>query len=262
MRPESIKKTLLAVKLYLPIDRLPLPSFWYTSSASSTANLKCVPIHHGMLFANAHLELATWRVRRGITRELYGEAEPERFRVLGWGPFSHIMSLAHDFTCHIVLPVGCYIFAVPPSTYPTPSPILANAEYDVGTILLQTAKRANADMISGVPWLYKRLMTACEGHPEYLTLLKDCRQLLSGGALADPDADKWAEQHGLKLDVSLGMTELGGALFEVDVKTMAEGGYPVNQVLVKDAKLSLADDNGRENESCRHKVSQFPAPFS
>lgn len=226
--------------------------YLYTSSASSTANLKCVAIHHGMLFSNAELELATWRVRRGITQELYAASPPERFRVLGWGPFSHIMSLAHDFTCHIALPVGCYIFAVPPSTYPvvpqdTASP--NGVEYDVGMMLLKTAKRANADMISGVPWLYKRIMTACEAHPEYLELLKGCRQLLSGGALTDPDVQKWSDEQGFKMDVSLGMTEIGGALFEVDVKTMAEGGYPVAEALVKNAKLTLIDEDGNENST-------------
>lgn len=237
--------------------------YLYTSSASSTVNLKCVPIHHGMLFRNAELELETWRVRRGVSSELYAPCAPERFRALGWGPFSHIMSLAHDFTCHTVLSIGCYIFAVPPSTYPAPTSIAGSsshgAEYDIGAILLQTAKRANADVISGVPWLYKRLMTACEGHPEYLELLKNCRQLLSGGALADPDAEKWADEHGLKMDVSIGMTEIGGALFEVSVKTMAEGGYPLDEVLVKDAKLTLIDEDGKESDTCGYPlfVSSF-----
>nr|AKE48477.1 putative water-soluble melanin synthase [Inonotus obliquus] len=233
--------------------------YLYTSSASSTANLKCVPIHHGMFFSNAHLELAMWRVRNGITRDLYGACEPERFRTLGWGPFSHIMGLAHDLTCHVVLVVGCYIFAVPPSTYPAPSSSThLGAEYDIGTILLETAKRAKADVISGVPWLYKRLMAACEGHPEYLELLKKCRQLLSGGALTDPEIEKWAEDHRLNMDVSLGMTELGGALFEVDIKTMADGGYPINQVLVRDAKLTLVDDDGKENDSYGELVISSP----
>nr|WGJ61594.1 polyketide synthase 1 [Sanghuangporus sanghuang] len=258
----TLLKTYATNKPSIDLSLLSSPTddalYIYTSSASSTANLKCVPIHHGMLFSNAHLELATWRVRKGITRELYGGAEPERFRVLGWGPFSHIMALAHDFTCHIVLSVGCYIFAVPPSTYPTSASSSTGTEYDIGTILLQTAKRSNADMISGVPWLYKRLMTACEGHPEYLDLLKRCRQLLSGGALTDSDTEKWADEHGLKMDVSLGMTEIGGALFEVDVKTMAEGGYPVDQVLVKDAKLTLVDGDGHENDSYGELVISSP----
>lgn len=185
--------------------------YLYTSSASSIANLKCVPINHGTLYSNASLELETWRIRRSIPVE----ARPERFRVLGWGPFSHIMSLANDFTCHCIIPVGCYIFGVPPSTYPISesSAVSRPAQgqaYDVGAILLRTAYRAKADMISGVPWLYKQIKEECSRNPHYLDFLKDCRQLLSGGALTDDEVQKWAEEYGLKLDVSIGMTELSG----------------------------------------------------
>ena len=239
----------------------------YTSSASSVTNLKCVPINHGTLLYNAALELAAWRVRRGIAKTLEEPSPLEKFRTLGWGPFSHIMAIANDFTCHTILPAGCYIFGIPPTTYPISSkgaeagverPVAGQA-YDVGALLLKSAKRANANLISGVPWLYKRMMEVCAREPEYLDMLKQCKQVLAGGALVEPDVQKWADKNGLLMDVSIGMTEIGGALFEVATSAIAEGGYPVDQALVVDAKLTLLDDDGNESDSC--EFSDFCMPY-
>lgn len=185
--------------------------FLYTSSASSVANLKCVPITHGTLFANTNLELERWRARRGAA----SGPQPERFRVLGWGPFSHIMALAHDFSCHCVLVVGCYVFAVPPSTYPISADSgvarpAAGQAYDVGTILLQTAARTKTNVFAGVPWVFRRLMEECARNPEYLELIRGYKQLMSGGALTDNEILKWARENELQFEVSVGMTELAG----------------------------------------------------
>ena len=261
-------KTMLSMFLLLQrgtCDPIPLsnPCLNLFTSNSSIENLKCVALNHGTLFYNAALELATWRVRQGYSKSLEELAPLEKFRTLGLGPFSHIMAVAHDFTCHTLLPAGCYIFGIPPSTYPISAtgtaagverPVAGQA-YDVGALLLKAAKRAKAELISGVPWLYKRMMEECEREPEYLKLLKGCTQLLAGGALVDPDVQKWADENGLKLDVSIGMTELGGALFEVSSNTISEGGYPIDQALVTGAKLTLIDDDGKENDSCEREFS-------
>ena len=61
------------------------------------------------------------------------------------------------------------------------------------------------------------------------------------------------------MDVSIGMTEIGGALFEVATSAIAEGGYPVDQALVVDAKLTLLDDDGNESDSC--EFSHFCMPY-
>ncbi|KAH8110239.1 hypothetical protein DFH11DRAFT_1514493 [Phellopilus nigrolimitatus] len=224
--------------------------FLYTSSASSVANLKCVPITHGTLFANTNLELERWRARRGAA----SGPQPERFRVLGWGPFSHIMALAHDFSCHCVLVVGCYVFAVPPSTYPISADSgvarpAAGQAYDVGTILLQTAARTKTDVFAGVPWVFRRLMEECARNPEYLELIRGYRQLMSGGALTDNAILKWARENELQFEVSVGMTELAGAIFETDLADMTKGGYPASGCLVAESELILVDDAGVENDS-------------
>ena len=101
-------------------------------------------------------------------------------------------------------------------------------------------------------------MTVCDDHSEYLDLVKNCRQHLSGDALADSNVEKWVEENGLNLNASLGMTELDGALFEVDFRTTTKGGYPVDNVLVKNAKVTLVDKAGKENDFC--KLPFFVAP--
>lgn len=131
---------------------------------------------------------------------------------------------------------------------------------DVGALLLKTARRAKADLISGVPWLYKRMMEVCAREPKYVEMLKQCKQLLAGGALVDPEVQRWADENGFSMDVSIGMTEIGGALFEVATSTVAEGGYPVDQALVVDAKLELLDDDGKESDSCQFSTC-YPLRF-
>lgn len=187
----------------------------FTSSASSVAQLKLVPLHHAALVRNAARELKLWRARIG---------EPEDVplvptRVLGWGPFSHIMAIAHDLTVFTALPGGCYIFGAPPASYPTPQSASTVEEKNTMTVkaelalpfkLLRNAKRAHADIFAGVPWMFARFREACADRPDYITVLKQFRQLVAGGALAEPAVLAWCNEQGLKIELSLGMTECGG----------------------------------------------------
>lgn len=216
--PNIISKYDIASSSKIDTLRLPSPEddaiHMFTSSASSVAQLKLVPIHHGALLRNAARELESWRIRSGETE---GPLKPTR--VLGWGPFSHIMAIAHDLTVFTALPGGCYVFGAPPATYPIPAAVLEAEsktsepvveELRLPLKLLRNAARAHADVFAGVPWMYARFREACKVYPEYLPVLKEFRQLVAGGALAEAAVLAWCQEHDLRLEISLGMTECGG----------------------------------------------------
>lgn len=207
----------------------------YTSSASSVQQLKCVPVAHAALIKNAARELEFWYARRRgsaragekVAESSYEDRDPGNFRVLGWGPFSHILALAHDLTVYVAITGGCYVFGIPPAGYPTSPSISATTgikrdssnekgEEDVedpnglGLSLLRTAARTKANIFASVPWVFARFRAACSRRPEYLDVLRGFKQIMIGGALADSSLLNWAKESGLRLEFSVGMTECGG----------------------------------------------------
>ncbi|KAI5117731.1 hypothetical protein M0805_002076 [Coniferiporia weirii] len=267
----------------LDAKTIPAPNddalYLYTSSASSVQQLKCVPVTHTALIKNAARELEIWYARRrGSAHAGEKDAEssfedrgPGNFRVLGWGPFSHVMSLAHDFTVYVVIPGGCYVFGIPPAGYPTSSTATGirqdlsedKGEEDVedpnklGLTLLRTAARTKANVFASVPWVYARFRAACSRRTEYLDVLRGFKQLLVGGALPDSPLLDWAKESGLRLEFSVGMTECGGAVFESDADHWISGcGYPADECLVAGATLKLLGEDGTESDSYGELVIQ------
>ncbi|THH03281.1 hypothetical protein EW145_g6382 [Phellinidium pouzarii] len=236
-------------------DRLPEPSndalYLYTSSASSVQNLKCVPVTHGSLYSNCLVKMEKFQS---------GRPSAARLRILGWGPMSHIVALAHDLCASTILNAGCYVFGIPPSFYPADDSWFRPDDgqaYDVGAILLQTAARAKTSSFSCVPWILRRFMEVCQRQPKYLSVLRGFEQIHCGGAMVDDDIIEWAVKNGLRLDIGMGMTELSGALFQTSA-TDATAGFPISSCLVAEANLSLINDSGAESESFGELVISSP----
>ncbi|THH06897.1 hypothetical protein EW145_g3760, partial [Phellinidium pouzarii] len=253
------------------IDMKALPAaaddalYLYTSSASSVQQLKCVPLDHATFIQNAARELELWYARRKATdgSAVEGVDQLGRFRVLGWGPFSHIMALAHDLTVYVALPGGCYVFGVPPAGYPIPAAAISSENEskggtedsnDLGLTLLHTAHRARANIIACVPWLFSSIRAACDRvspseRTKHMQTLRNFRQLMAGGALPDASLLAWASENGFKMEVSVGMTECGGGVLEADADdVVSTGGYPADACLVADATLALLDEDGAESD--------------
>ncbi|KAI5117734.1 hypothetical protein M0805_002079 [Coniferiporia weirii] len=232
-------------------NQLPKPSddalYLYTSSASSVSNLKCVPITHGALYANCNAKSAAFHSEHPSAKGL---------RTLGWGPFSHIMALAHDFGTNTILAAGCYVFGIPPSSYPNSKAHVDVHAYSgrrqvhsISAILLRTAARTETNLFSGVPWILRQFMEVCASRPEYNFVLRNFYQIHSGGAKLDDDVVEWATTNRLQLDVGIGMTELAGSLFQARITDMVDGGVPISSCMIAEANLSLIDDKGVESQS-------------
>lgn len=201
----------------LPAETYSLPRpedtclYIYTSSASSVFNLKCVPLTHHSLVTNCRFQLIWFR--RNLPEQNLGY-----LRVLGWSPFSHIMSFCFDLGTGVLLTSGCYVFALTPSVYFVTS-VLDSASvhhYDVPQLLLRKILDESPDVFAGVPWVLEGLMKAwtaevnASRRERISAALRRFKYFISAGAKTSQESIQWADIHGLPLIISIGMTELGG----------------------------------------------------
>ncbi|KAK0453799.1 hypothetical protein EV421DRAFT_1701579 [Armillaria borealis] len=84
------------------VDRACL--YLFTSSASSTANLKCVPLTHTLILSSCRSKLAWWQ-------RVLPEGEMDGIRVLGWAPWSHILAYMQDIGTATLLNAVGTLFA-------------------------------------------------------------------------------------------------------------------------------------------------------
>ncbi|KAF7970690.1 hypothetical protein HWV62_23296 [Athelia sp. TMB] len=240
---------------------LPLPNaialLIFTSSASSTSTLKPVPLSHASIYCNCRSQLA-WLSSPSSYAHRWPNKTPARLRVLGWAPFSHIMALSHDIGTYMILTGGCYIFAVPPSTYPqrvtAPSVNVPNSATSlaVSEALRDALVAKKPDVLGGVPWIFEELMQLhtqrSSPDEELIKALARLRVCITGGAEPSPSLVKWAVEMKIPLVLDIGMTELGGSLLRRRADVQAPG-WLVHECFITDAKLILIDENGEENNS-------------
>jgi len=183
--------------------------YLHTSSASSVANVKCVPITHRSILAGSQSRLSWW------TRT-WPQQSFEHLRVLGWSPWSHIIGLSHDLGAAMLLTKGTYIFAMLPSAYGSKDSNKASRYLDVCGQLLETAMDNNPTAFAGVPWVLEGFMRTWkkEVDDKRRQRIQDAIQALkifgSGGAATNSECIEWTNQLGIPLVLDIGMTELGG----------------------------------------------------
>ncbi|KAJ7440329.1 hypothetical protein B0H11DRAFT_2353621 [Mycena galericulata] len=140
----------------LPLDQYPPPEptsisvYLFTSSASDVTNIKCVPLTHQTVVAQAGSMLA-WN------RRTFPDALFEHVRILGWGPFSHMITFV-DIANNFYLTGGCYIFGLIPSGYFIPGVKHADETRDVPALLLESMEIHRPDTFMAVPLIFEGMM--------------------------------------------------------------------------------------------------------
>ncbi|KAJ7618713.1 hypothetical protein FB45DRAFT_1033890 [Roridomyces roridus] len=183
--------------------------YLFTSSASSAENLKAVPLTPKLILSNCQSKLAWWR-------EIQPTATLDGTRVLGWAPWSHVLSHMQD--------IGT-------ATRSKPGPDLTTRVIDGVLNKKVTALAALPFVISGMKDEYEGGCTAL------IHALRGMTMLECGGASLDPAVAEWAESSGVPLMVGIGMTETGGAIFVGRAKESLHGFS--QGALIAGAKLSL-----------------------
>ncbi|KAJ7238282.1 hypothetical protein B0H12DRAFT_99519 [Mycena haematopus] len=209
--------------------------YLFTSSITSPENLKAVPLTHGMVLRGCNSKLAWWR-RMQLGRDLDG------IRVLGWAPWSHVLSHMQDIGTATLLNAGCYVFASVPVNYAsTPE---SDVRTDLTAALIAAILHKNVSAFACLPFILSSLKVACEGsHPANVALLRALRSMLMlecGGALLDRELCDWAAQNDIPVFVGIGMTEIAGAIFAGRAEDTFSGFGPQN--LIPDVQLSLLGD--------------------
>ncbi|KAJ7440338.1 polyketide synthetase [Mycena galericulata] len=69
-----------------------------------------------------------------------------------------------------------------------------------------------------------------------------------GGAPMSEGCIRWAQAQRIPLVLSIGMTELGGGLFH-QIADVVDSGWPMEELLIPDAQLTLVDDDGNHDSS-------------
>ncbi|KAF7328491.1 Hispidin synthase [Mycena venus] len=213
--------------------------YLFTSSASSRKNLKAVPLTHKFILTNCQSKLAWWR-------HMQPHKDLDGTRVLGWAPWSHVLSHMQDIGTATILTAGCYVFASVPSSYlPQVEPT------DLTSKVVSGIVNKNVTALATLPFVLSGLRAACEsGLPEAQALLGALRSMTMlecGGAVLDLSVANWAERNDIPLVVGVGMTETGGAIFAGRAKEAFSGFSPQN--LIPDAQLSLiGGDSSHEGE--------------
>jgi len=201
----------------LPENQFPVPTpedialYLHTSSASSVANVKCVPISHQSILAGSAARFAWWK-------RTWPQQDFEHLRVLGWSPWSHIIGLSHDIGAATLLTRGCYIFAMIPSAYGiVPGETGKTPRFlDVCGQLLETAIEKKPTAFAGVPWVLEGFMRAFRqetdaGRKEQIQgAMQRFKIFGSGGAATSAECIEFANQLGIPLVFDIGMTEVGG----------------------------------------------------
>ncbi|KAK0491177.1 hypothetical protein IW261DRAFT_1324940 [Armillaria novae-zelandiae] len=233
------------------VDRACL--YLFTSSASSTANLKCVPLTHALILSNCHSKLAWWRRVRP-------EGEMDGIRVLGWAPWSHILAYMQDIGTATLLNAGCYVFASVPSTYPTQ--LAANGLQGPTINIINALLERQIAAFACVPFILSELKVMCEmasrpddKHPMCLraeekvrlvSALQHLMMLECGGAALESDVTRWAVENGISVMVGIGMTETVGTLFAERAQDARSKGYPAQDALIADGIMSLVGSDNEE----------------
>ncbi|KAJ6487662.1 hypothetical protein C8R45DRAFT_1143940 [Mycena sanguinolenta] len=203
--------------------------YLFTSSASSRKNLKAVPLTHKFVLANCQSKLAWWR-------HMHPHKDLDGTRVLGWAPWSHVLSHMQDIGTVTILTAGCYVFASVPSSYlPQQEPT------DLTSKVVSGILNKNVTSLATLPFVLSGLKAECErGSAEAQVLLGALRgmtMLECGGAVLDRSVANWAERNNVPVVVGIGMTETGGAIFAGRAKEAFSGFSP--QALIPDAQFSL-----------------------
>ncbi|KAF8151526.1 hypothetical protein B0H34DRAFT_132545 [Crassisporium funariophilum] len=221
--------------------------YLHTSSASSIANVKCVPISHRNILAGSLARLTWWK-------KVWPEQDFTHLRVLGWSPWSHIIGLSHDLGAAMLLTAGCYVFGMVPSAYGGSQDTNQSSGYlDVPGQLLETAIATKTTAFAGVPWVLEGFMKTWKQETDptrkerILNAIKAFKTFGSGGASTSPGCMEWAKQIGLPLVLDLGMTEVGGPLFHSTIN--GDKAPRSDHCLIPDAELFLIDENGKKTDS-------------
>lgn len=199
----------------LPVETYPRPAprdiclYIHTSSATSVSNLKCVPLSHGLILSGCQTQLA-W-LKKTRPHDTF-----DHLRVLGWSPFSHILSVSIDIGAHTFLTAGCYVFALTPSTYFVSDSRAESLDQglDIATMLLRAMLKEKPTAFAGVPWVLEGLMktwtTDLALRDDIGRALQLFKVFICGGAKTSDDLILWAKERQLALVLGLGMTEVGG----------------------------------------------------
>ncbi|KAK0461978.1 uncharacterized protein EV420DRAFT_1665682 [Desarmillaria tabescens] len=219
--------------------------YLFTSSASSTANLKCVPLTHTLILSNCRSKLAWWR-------RIHPEGEMDGIRVLGWAPWSHILAYMQDIGTVTFLNAGCYVFASVPSTYP--AQLAANGLQGPTINIIDSLLNRRIAAFACVPFILSELKAMCDSasgpdeHPtcfraeekaRLVSALQSLRMLECGGAALEADVTRWAVENGISVMVGIGMTETAGTVFAARAQDARSEGYSAQEALIADGILSL-----------------------
>ncbi|KAJ3510158.1 hypothetical protein NMY22_g16056 [Coprinellus aureogranulatus] len=212
-----------------------LGMYMHTSSASTIANIKCVPLTHANIFAGSLARLRWWK-------KTWPDKDFDRLKVLGWSPWSHIIGVSHDLGAAMLLTGGSYTFAVRPSSYHSEAP--NDDSSDVIAQLLSTASKKEVNAFAGVPWILEGIMAKWKGEDKALVadIMSKFKIWGSGGAATSAECLSWAKELGIPVVIDIGMTEVGGPLFHNTIDEAA--GWPMSDCLVPESELTLVDENG------------------
>ncbi|KAJ7040667.1 hypothetical protein C8F04DRAFT_1391530 [Mycena alexandri] len=254
--PEETTMTVLCQRFLdptgLPLDRYPAADpaniciYLFTSSASDVSNIKCVPLTNQTIIAQSR-SMLDWH------RNTYSEVSFQYLRVLGWGPFSHMIAVV-DITAHVFLTGGCYIFGLTPSGYHQHTTNATGVPpHDVTALLLEAIVKYSPESLAAVPWVFENLKEAVTVESDFarrkafVAALQKFKLLWLGGAQTSTECIKWARAHHIPLVLSIGMTEVGGGIFH-RVAEENDDGWLIADRLISDAEFTLVDGDGKPQD--------------
>lgn len=243
----------------------------HTSSASTIANIKCVPLTHANIFAGSLARLQWWK-------KTWPDKDFERLKVLGWSPWSHIIGVSNDIGAAMLLTGGSYTFAVRPSSYYSVVP--NDDSSDVIAQLLSTASKKDINAFAGVPWILEGIMAKWKGEDKDLVtdVMSKFKIWGSGGAATSAECLTWAKELGIPVVIDIGMTEVGGAFrlsrrnwFETHASPLLgplfhntideTTGWLMSDCLVPESELTLVDENGEPTSDGKHRAPNLSPRF-
>ncbi|KAJ7035264.1 hypothetical protein C8F04DRAFT_1098684 [Mycena alexandri] len=232
----------------------PLPNpdqpclYLFTSSASSPNNLKPVPFTHISILSGCRSKLEWWR-RTQPSRNMDG------IRVLGWAPWSHVLSYMQDIGTGTFLNAGCYVFVSVPNSYQS-KVVSAGLTSMVADAIINK----NVTAFACLPFVISGLKELCEGtFAEKTTLLRALRNMVMfecGGATLGHEVSDWIANNEIPLMVGVGMTETAGAIFAGRAQDTLAGFSA--QGLIADAQFSLIGSEGKDEGELVIKSKLLP----
>lgn len=218
--------------------------YLFTSSASSIATLKCVPLAHQSIYTNC-VSQHHW-LRSAFPQETF-----DHLRVLSWGPWSHVIGISHDIGLFTLLTGGCLVLATIPASYGATSQDSQLAGLDSHARLVRVILEKQADILTVVPWALEGMMgiwkeeTNEPRRQEIANTFSKMKAVVTGGALPSESVVGWALDLGINIVRSIGMTEIGGPSF-LSRQTRDWKGFLAESV-VPDLEISLLDEEGKPN---------------